>query len=118
MRTGIETTLDLGWELLAALPEAQLTRIDNKYQKYHPAIKERKSNMAIKDNIKPTRSELIELKKRSSLARRAQALKMKRDGSSLSFCDTEKAKDVRAEVEKQFAIARRNFQSRSLWKVL
>ncbi len=36
----IETTLDIGWELLAELPEAQLTRIDNKYiQKYHPAHK-------------------------------------------------------------------------------
>lgn len=33
----IETTLDIGWNLLAELPEAQLTRIDNKYiQKYHP----------------------------------------------------------------------------------
>src|SRR5512136_2206699 len=36
----IETTLSIGWELLAELPEAQLTRIDNKYiQKYHPAHK-------------------------------------------------------------------------------
>jgi len=39
----IETTLDLGWELLSELPEAQLTRIDNKYiQKYHPAHKAKK----------------------------------------------------------------------------
>ena len=34
----IEETLDLGWELLSSLPEAQLTRIDNKFiEKYHPA---------------------------------------------------------------------------------
>jgi len=33
----IQTTLDTGWNLLAELPEAQLTRIDNRYiQKYHP----------------------------------------------------------------------------------
>lgn len=36
----IEETLNLGWELLAELPEAQLTRIDNRYiEKYHPAHK-------------------------------------------------------------------------------
>jgi V/A-type H+-transporting ATPase subunit B len=35
---GIEDTLQLGWNLLAALPEAQLTRIDRKLiEKYHPA---------------------------------------------------------------------------------
>jgi V/A-type H+-transporting ATPase subunit B len=35
---GIEETLQLGWELLATLPEAQLTRIDRKLiEKYHPA---------------------------------------------------------------------------------
>jgi V/A-type H+-transporting ATPase subunit B len=35
---GIEDTLTLGWDLLAALPEAQLTRIDRKLiEKYHPA---------------------------------------------------------------------------------
>ncbi len=34
----IETTLDLMWEILDALPEEQLTRIDRKYiEKYHPA---------------------------------------------------------------------------------
>lgn len=34
----IETTLGIGWELLAELPESLLTRIDNKYiEKYHPA---------------------------------------------------------------------------------
>jgi len=35
---GIETTLDLMWEILATLSEEQLTRIDRKYiEKYHPA---------------------------------------------------------------------------------
>lgn len=34
----IEDTLDIAWEILSELPEAQLTRIDNKYiEKYHPA---------------------------------------------------------------------------------
>jgi len=32
----IEQTLDLGWELLADLPEGELKRIDEKYiKKYH-----------------------------------------------------------------------------------
>jgi len=36
----IETTLDLMWDLLSALPENQLTRIDRKWiEKYHPAHK-------------------------------------------------------------------------------
>ncbi|ADE36941.1 ATP synthase subunit B [Methanohalophilus mahii] len=34
----IEDTLNIAWEILSELPEAQLTRIDNKYiDKYHPA---------------------------------------------------------------------------------
>ncbi|RZN38528.1 MAG: ATP synthase subunit B [Methanosarcinales archaeon] len=34
----IEKTLEIGWNLLAELPEAQLTRIDNELiKKYHPA---------------------------------------------------------------------------------
>jgi V/A-type H+-transporting ATPase subunit B len=34
----IEDTLSTAWEILSELPEAQLTRIDNKYiDKYHPA---------------------------------------------------------------------------------
>lgn len=34
----IEESLDLGWELLAMLPESQLTRLDRKWiEKYHPA---------------------------------------------------------------------------------
>jgi len=37
---GIEATLDLMWEILATLPEGQLTRIDRKYiEKYHPAYR-------------------------------------------------------------------------------
>ena len=40
---GIEDTLGLGWELLSSLPEAQLTRIDNKFiEKYHPAHRGKK----------------------------------------------------------------------------
>ncbi|CAD7767080.1 MAG: V-type ATP synthase beta chain [Candidatus Argoarchaeum ethanivorans] len=46
----IETTLDLGWELLATLSEAQLTRIDNKYiEKYHPAHRN-KSKKTVEDS--------------------------------------------------------------------
>ena len=41
---GIEETLQLGWDLLATLPEAQLTRIDRKLiEKYHPAHAAKKS---------------------------------------------------------------------------
>ena len=36
----IDTTLDIGWELLATLPETELTKIERKYiEKYHPAYK-------------------------------------------------------------------------------
>ena len=36
----IETTLEIAWNLVAMIPEAQLTRIDRKYiEKYHPAHK-------------------------------------------------------------------------------
>jgi len=63
--------------------------------------------MAIKDNIKPTRSELIDLKKRIKLSQSGhKLLKMKRDGLILElFAILEKAKGVRAELEKQFAVA-------------
>ena len=38
----IETTLNLMWELLAHIPENQLTRIDRKWiEKYHPAHKQK-----------------------------------------------------------------------------
>jgi len=39
----IEYTLDLGWELLALLPESELTKIERKYiEKYHPAYRKKK----------------------------------------------------------------------------
>lgn len=38
----IETTLDIGWELLSMLPESELTKIERKYiEKYHPAYKKK-----------------------------------------------------------------------------
>ncbi|HID71704.1 MAG TPA: V-type ATP synthase subunit B, partial [Thermoplasmata archaeon] len=38
----IEETLDLGWELLATLPESDLKRVDDQYiKKYHPKYKKR-----------------------------------------------------------------------------
>ena len=38
----IEYTLDLGWELLATLPEAELVKIEKKFiEKYHPAYKKK-----------------------------------------------------------------------------
>ncbi|HDD36297.1 MAG TPA: V-type ATP synthase subunit B, partial [Archaeoglobus veneficus] len=38
----IEYTLDLGWELLAMLPEAELVKIEKKFiEKYHPAYKKK-----------------------------------------------------------------------------
>ena len=63
--------------------------------------------MAIKDNIKPTRSELIELKKKIKLGESGhKLLKMKRDGLILELFEIlEKAKDIRKEVEEQFALA-------------
>lgn len=62
--------------------------------------------MSIKDNIKPTRSELIELKKKIKLSESGhKLLKMKRDGLILElFAILEKAKDIRAELEEQFAL--------------
>jgi len=63
--------------------------------------------MSIKDNIKPTRSELIELKKKIKLSQGGhKLLKMKRDGLILELFEIlEKAKDIRSEVEKQFTLA-------------
>jgi V/A-type H+-transporting ATPase subunit B len=40
---GIEDALEIGWQLLASLPEGQLTRIDRKtIEKYHPAYRDGK----------------------------------------------------------------------------
>jgi V/A-type H+-transporting ATPase subunit D len=63
--------------------------------------------MAIKDTIKPTRSELIELKKKIKLSQSGhKLLKMKRDGLILELFEIlDKAKGIRVEVEKQFAVA-------------
>ncbi|MEA1909075.1 MAG: V-type ATP synthase subunit D [Euryarchaeota archaeon] len=62
--------------------------------------------MAIRD-IKPTRSELIELKKKIKLAEGGhKLLKMKRDGLILEFFELlHKAKDVRSELDAAYAAA-------------
>ncbi|MHC1571286.1 MAG: V-type ATP synthase subunit D [Methanosarcinales archaeon] len=63
--------------------------------------------MAIKDTIKPTRSELIGLKKKIKLSESGhKLLKMKRDGLIIEMFDIlEKAKDVRSELERDYAVA-------------
>ncbi|RLG24162.1 V-type ATP synthase subunit D [Methanosarcinales archaeon] len=66
--------------------------------------------MAIKDTIKPTRSELIGLKKKIKLSESGhKLLKMKRDGLIIELFDIlNKAKNVRSEVEKDYEIAQQN----------
>ncbi len=60
--------------------------------------------MALKDNIKPTRSELLELKKKIALSRSGhKLLKMKRDGLILEFFEImDKAKNARSELQKSY----------------
>jgi V/A-type H+-transporting ATPase subunit D len=59
--------------------------------------------LAVQD-FKPTRSELIELKKKITLSQSGhKLLKMKRDGLILEFFEVlDKAKTVRSELDKQF----------------
>ena len=48
----IEYTLDLGWELLAMLPEEELFKIERKYiEKYHPKYKKKPPEVAAAEKV-------------------------------------------------------------------
>jgi V/A-type H+-transporting ATPase subunit D len=107
----IVDTLTLGWDLLSTLPVEQLVRIDRELiAKYHPKVKDAPkaacSVMALRD-IKPTRSELISLKRKIQLSERGyKILKMKRDGLILEFFKVLKdAKDSRGALQERYARA-------------
>jgi V/A-type H+/Na+-transporting ATPase subunit D len=63
--------------------------------------------MSLKDNIKPTRSELLELKKRIKLSERGhRLLKMKRDSLILEFFKVlGRAKNLRSQLAEQYRTA-------------
>src|SRR5439155_13891300 len=73
----IDTTLDLGWNLLRVLPEAELKRIDPATIKKWLPKNRGKNNQQMPDILpgaRPTRMELIALRKRRNIAQGGQDL--------------------------------------------